>query len=84
VLAGSVDSQGGQQTGRGDPVAMQDYHEALMRLERSAGELRGEARVAALRRWVAVSMLLDSCCASTVAECVYIPDLHCCAGACSA
>lgn len=25
-----------------------------MRLERSAGELRGEVRVAALRRWVAV------------------------------
>ena len=35
----------------------QDYHEALMRLERSAGELRGEARVAALRRWVGVSTL---------------------------
>jgi hypothetical protein len=28
-----------------------------MRLERSAGELRGEARVAALRRWVAIQLL---------------------------
>ncbi len=37
---------------------MQDYHEALMRLERSAGELRGEARTAVLRRWVAVLKVL--------------------------
>jgi len=32
----------------------QDYHDALLRLERSANSLRGEQRTAALRRWVAV------------------------------